>query len=177
MIVEAIVLVAVLIVVAALAMRSRQRALTGTRIDPFTLTDPWRSFVQNAVSARARFGRVVDTVAEGPLLDRLKEIENRVDDGVRACWLVAQAGYRQHKLVLEVSQSASESVSRMRAKEAETRDRLDALTKHLDEAVARAAELATGQTMAALPAAADDVDNAVSDLEALRQAVAEIDNA
>jgi hypothetical protein len=174
-IVEAIVIGALVVGAAVFGRRARHRAITSVRIDPFTLTDPWRSFVQDAISARARFGRVVDTVAEGPLREQLAAIEDRVDDGVKACWLVADTGYRQHKLVLEVSGSPSESLDRMRAKEAETRERLAALTKNLDEAVARAAELATGQTTAALPAVADDVDNAVNDLEALRQALAEID--
>ena len=142
------------------------------RIDPFTLTDPWRSFVQDAQQAEARFGRIAESVDDGPLRDRLRDIDARVRDGVTACWRIAQSGYRLHKMVREVSDSNSESVTRMRVREAETRDKLATLTKNLDEAVARAAELATGQ-YAGLDAVADDVNHVVDDLEAFRQAIAE----
>ena len=151
----------------------RRRKPKRERIDPFTLTDPWRSFAQDALQAERRFARIVDTVEEGPLRDRLSDVDERVRDGVTACWRIAQAGYQLHKMVRAVDDTNSASVTRMRAREADTRDKLAALTKNLDEAVARAAELATGQ-YAALGTVADDVDNVVSDLEALRQAIAEI---
>ena len=143
------------------------------RIDPFTVTDPWRSFVQDAQQAEARYRRIVDSVQSGPLRDRLRDIEGRVHDGLLACWRIAQSGHQLHKMVREVADSGSESVTRMRARETETRDKLAVLTKNLDEAVARAADLATGQ-YAGLDAVADDVDAVVGDLEALRQALAEI---
>jgi cell division septum initiation protein DivIVA len=143
------------------------------RIDPFTLTDPWRSFVQDAQQAEARFGRIVSSVEDGPLRDRLRDVEERVREGVGECWRIAQSGYRLQKMVREVSDSASEPVTRMRARTNETSDKLAALTKSLDEAVARAAELATGQ-YAGLDAVANDVEHVVTDLEALRQAIEEI---
>ncbi|MEY2425328.1 MAG: hypothetical protein QOI61_900 [Actinomycetota bacterium] len=142
-------------------------------MDPFTLTDPWRSFVSSAKSAETRFARIVGTVEEGPLHDRLADVDERIQQGVAACWRIAQDGYRLHKMVLQVADSKSEAVTRMRAREAETRDKLAALVKNLDEAVARSAELATGQ-YAALDAVADDVNTVVGDLEALRQALAEL---
>lgn len=151
----------------------RRRKPKRERIDPFTLTDPWRSFVQDALQAERRFAGIVDSVEDGPLRDRLKDVDERLRDGVTACWRIAQAGYRLHKMVRSVADSTSESVTRMRAREADTRDKLAALTENLDEAVARAAELATGQ-YTALGTVADDVDDVVSDLEALRQAIAEI---
>jgi hypothetical protein len=143
------------------------------RIDPFTLTDPWRSFVQDAQQAETRFGRIISTVADGPLRDRLSDVHERVNDGLLACWRIAQSGHNLHKMVLHVADTDSEAVTRMRARENDTRDKLAALTRNLDEAVARAAELATGQD-AGLDAVADDVDTVVTDLEALRQAIAEI---
>jgi hypothetical protein len=143
------------------------------RIDPFTLTDPWRSFVQDAQQAEGRFGRIVESVQAGPLRERLAEVDGRIRDGVDACWRIAQSGYKQHKVILEVADTQSDSVTRMRERERQTQDKLAALTKNLDEAVARAAELATGQ-FSGLDAIADDVENVVSDLEALRQALAEI---
>jgi hypothetical protein len=143
------------------------------RIDPFTLTDPWRSFVQDAQQAQSRFARIVESVEDGPLRERLRDIEARVGEGVIACWRIAQSGHRLHKMVVQVADTDSESVTRMRTREVETRDKLAVLTKNLDESVARAAELATGQ-LSGLNAVADDVNSVVSDLEALRQALAEI---
>lgn len=143
------------------------------RRDPFTLTDPWRRFVQDATQAKTRFERIAASVEEGPLRDRLRDVEQRVDDGVAACWRIAQAGHQLHKMLRQVLDTDSESVARMRTRETETRDKLAALTRHLDEAVARAAEIATGQ-YAGLDAVASDVEHVVTDLEALRQAIAEI---
>jgi hypothetical protein len=143
------------------------------RIDPFTLTDPWRSFVQDAQQAETRFQRIVATVQEGPLRDRLGDIEQRVYDGLVACWRIAQSGHQQQKVLRQVDDTTSESVTRMRARQAETQEKLAALTSNLDEAVARAAELATGQS-GGIDSIADDVNNVVNDLEALRQAIAEI---
>ena len=128
------------------------------RIDPFTLTDPWRSFVQDAQQAQARFGRIMDAVADGPLRERLGDVNARVGDGVLACWRIAQSGHHLHKLMLQAGDTDSESLTRMRARETETRDKLAALTKNLDESVARAAELATGQ-FEGLNAVADGVEN------------------
>jgi hypothetical protein len=157
----------------ALSWFHRRKKQKKERIDPFTLTDPWRSFVQDAQQAKARFGRIIATVQEGPLRDRLGDIDARVDDGVHACWRIAESGYQLHKTLLEVADTNSDSLTRMRAREDDTRQKLAALTKNLDEAVARAAELATGQ-LSGLDAVADDVESVVGDLEALRQAIAEV---
>ena len=143
------------------------------RIDPFTLTDPWRSFVQDAQQAEARFRRIASSIEEGPLRDRLHDTEGRVRQGVGECWRIAQSGYRLQKMVREVSDSASEPVTRMRSRVTDTSGKLAALTHSLDEAVARAAELATGQ-YAGLDTVAGDVEHVVADLEALRQAIEEI---
>lgn len=145
------------------------------RIDPFTLTDPWRSFVQDAQSARNRFDRIVDGVDDGPLRDRLRDIERRIDDGVLACWRIAQNGYELQQTIREVGRSESDAVVRMKAREDETEQKLALLINNLDESVARAAELSTGQ-LDGLDALTDDVNGVVGDLEALRQALAEIDD-
>jgi hypothetical protein len=64
----------------------------GERIDPFTLGEPWRKFVQEALQARARFGRAVDEADSGPLRDRLREIAERMDTGVKESWKIAKRG-------------------------------------------------------------------------------------
>ena len=159
--------------VARTALSWFRRKKKKARIDPFTLTDPWRSFVQDAQQAHARFGRIVAAVQRGPLRDRLGDMNERVDDGLHACWRIAQSGYQLHKTLLQVADTDSDAVTRMRARETDTHQKLAALTKNLDEAVARAAELATGQ-LGGLDAMADDIESVVGDLEALRQAIAEV---
>ncbi len=62
------------------------------RIDPFTLHDPWRRFVQEALQSRARFAQAVERAPGGPLRDRLREIGERVNAGVEQCWLIARRG-------------------------------------------------------------------------------------
>jgi hypothetical protein len=65
----------------------------GERIDPFTLQEPWRGFVQDAISSRARFHEAVHRTRSGPLKDTLSEIADRVDTGVNECWLIANRGH------------------------------------------------------------------------------------
>lgn len=62
------------------------------RIDPFTLNEPWRRFVQSALQSQARFDQAVHQAARGPLRDRLGEIGDRVHDAVREAWRVARQG-------------------------------------------------------------------------------------
>lgn len=167
--------VAAIVVAVGVAFAGRSALRKGAaveRIDPFTLTDPWRSFVQDALSAQARFGRVVSGVKDGPLRERLSDIDGRVADGVRAAWHTAQSGHTLHKMILEVGGS-SDSVARMRDREKVFSDKLAALIKNLDEAVARAAELATGQ-LGGVDAVAEDVNGVVDDLEALRLSFEEV---
>ena len=168
-----------IVVAAGVAWGSRaalRKRAAKERIDPFTLTDPWRSYVQDAQSARTRFVRIVDSVEAGPLAERLGDIEASINEGVRACWRIAQSGHQLHKMVLQVGRTPSESVDRMRARESETSTKLAELVRNLNEAVARAAELATSQ-YSDLDSVADDINGVVSDLEALRQAIAEISGA
>jgi hypothetical protein len=69
------------------------RAPEGARIDPFTLSEPWRRFVTDALQARARFHEAVESAREGPMRDRLREIQGRVDDGVDEVWRIARRGH------------------------------------------------------------------------------------
>lgn len=62
------------------------------RIDPFTLNEPWRRFVQSSVQAQTRFDQAVHNAERGPLRDRLGEIAGRVDDAVRESWRIARQG-------------------------------------------------------------------------------------
>lgn len=64
----------------------------GARIDPFTLQEPWRRAVQDAVSARARFHEAVGRTRSGPLRETLQGIAGQMDTLVQQSWEAAQRG-------------------------------------------------------------------------------------
>lgn len=83
--------------VVVLLRRSASGAMAGGRsgrraIDPFTLGEPWRFFVRDALQAQDRFREVVERVPPGPTRDRLMEIGERLDEGVEQVWATAQRG-------------------------------------------------------------------------------------
>lgn len=69
------------------------RADSEERIDPFALSEPWRHYVQDALQARRRFQDAVAGARRGPLHDRLVEIEERVETGLREVWRIARRGH------------------------------------------------------------------------------------
>ncbi len=69
------------------------RAPADSRIDPFTLSEPWRRYVADALQAKTRFQESVEGARAGPLQDRLREIQDRVDTGVREVWRIARRGH------------------------------------------------------------------------------------
>lgn len=69
------------------------RVPQGERIDPFTLSEPWRHYVQDALQAHTRFREAVRDARPGPTQDRLREIDDRVDTGVREVWRIARRGH------------------------------------------------------------------------------------
>src|SRR6266496_2447178 len=84
--------VAAALVVGAGAWGVRVMAAMGTgrprgdRIDPFTLQEPWRRAVQDAVAARARFREAVGRTQPGPLQDTLQGIAGQMDTLVEESW-------------------------------------------------------------------------------------------
>jgi hypothetical protein len=68
------------------------RGRKGERIDPMSIADPWRGFVQEALDAQRRYRKAVSAATEGPMRDRLIEIGERIDEGVGECWRVARRG-------------------------------------------------------------------------------------
>ena len=63
-------------------------------VDPFSLRDPWRQSVQEALQAQARFRQAAAGVAPGPLQDRLHSIGAQMERGVAEAGLVARRGQR-----------------------------------------------------------------------------------
>ncbi len=62
-------------------------------IDPFTLQEPWRRYVQSAMQSRRRLDDVVNQRADGPMRDRLADTVRQVDDIVARIWEAAQEGH------------------------------------------------------------------------------------
>jgi hypothetical protein len=178
------------------------RAPKREHIDPFALADPWRGFVRSALQAQARFDRTVQSAKAGPLRDRLAEIGERVQTGVSESWQVANRAQeisnaveqldtmdaRTQLAALERDTSAPsesrarteqslraqiESADRMDAIVRDARDRLRLLDARLDEAAARAVELSVEASDEGVLGLSSDVDNVVTDMEALRQALEE----
>jgi hypothetical protein len=181
------------------------RAPRPERIDPFTLHDPWRRFVQEALQARARFGQAVDRAPPGPLRERLAAIGDRVHTGVEQSWLIARraealvtarrgidvAGVERR--LTEITDTPASDPAQARVAEAlgaqrATAARLDAivaqaetelrvLDARLDEAVARTIELSahatTGVDGGGVSGLSSDVDEVVTEMESLRQALEE----
>jgi hypothetical protein len=173
------------------------------RIDPFTLQDPWRRFVQEALQARARFGEAVSRAPDGPLRDRLREIAERMDTGVTECWLIAKRGQAlvearrgidvpalERKLAASRSEGGAPDAARapeVQALEAQrasaqrldrvierTRTELQVLDARMDEAVAKTLELsAQASAEAGVARLTGDVDAMVTEMEALRLALEE----
>ena len=178
----------------AAAMERKQTAAPDLR----ALSDPWRMFVLEAMDARKRYGEAVSTADAGPLRERLTEIARRLDDGVAESWRIARRGTtldaalrhlddprelarrldaarRSGDEQLQKSlQAQLDSSARIVAVAKDAHRRLQLLGARLDEAVARAVELAlSADDAAAASGLGSDVDAVVGDMEALRQALEE----
>jgi len=195
------------------------------RIDPFTLGEPWKRLVQDAVQAQNRFREALSGAASGPLRDRMEEIGEKLAAGVEQAWRVGRSGQalmearkridaagveraltRAKEQAGEVSEASEAgevggvgaarelgagspkdamlesleaqlaSARRLDATISSARDQLRLTTARLDEAVARAAELSVrAGDVHALDGLGDDVDTLVTDLEALRLGLEELD--
>jgi hypothetical protein len=181
-------------IVALAFIAARVNARRPPRIDPFTLSEPWRRSVSDAQSAHRRFREVVRSAPEGPLRDRLDSMGSQVSRGVDECWQIARRGDELDETLSRLKAS-SLTDQRRRASDAATRDSLDRqiaavdritttrddtdrqlreLTIRLGELVTQAAEIvASGHASDELGSAVDEV---VLQLEALRLAVNEVND-
>src|SRR5947208_4869834 len=75
--------------VAYAVMKGRPRT---ERIEPFTIQDPWRTFVMHAQSTAQRFEDAVHQCSPGPLRERLAEVGGRVQAGLHEAWAIAKRG-------------------------------------------------------------------------------------
>ncbi len=168
-------------------------------VDPAGVSSRFSGAVADALEARGRFADVLAGVRDGPVRDRLADAGDRLDSGVAAVWEIAQRAtqvertlaaldparvtdeYKQAKrsgadaeLEAVLAQRFG-SVQRLLNTLDDTDERLRLLDARLGAAVAGAAEIALG---AADAAGADrlgaDLDGVVTELGALRAALAEV---
>ena len=176
-----------------------QRAPKTGRINPTTLSEPWRSLVRDALAAQKDWDGAVQRALPGPLHDRLAAIGDQISSGVEEAWTTAQAGHMigdayQRFNTVEIDHELEElgpndssptvastraaleaqrqSAERMQAVLTQTRDQLRLLNARLDEAVTRCIELTAGVYKAAdLDSLEGDISDVTEAMEALRQAV------
>ena len=89
-------------------------------IDPFVLSEPWRSYVQRAISSHRRFQRAVGRTHAGPLRDRLADVEARIGTAVRECWQVASRGDALNAAVAELDIESTRQELRQAERELST---------------------------------------------------------
>ncbi len=175
-----------------LARRRRRGLPRKVAIDPFTLSEPWRRHVAAAQSTQRRYREIARSTPDGPLRERLREIDTQVDHAVEECFTIARRGddlddalsrfdtgalkrqmeHADDEATRGSVQSQLDSSARIRATRDDTDSRLRLLTTRMGELVAQAAEVSVGtDTTDELGSGVDDV---VIQLEALRLAVSEI---
>lgn len=180
--------------------RARLGPTSTKAMDPFTLGEPWRLFVRDALKAQTRFQEAVQQAKPGPLRDRLAEIGTQLDEGVRRCWATAQQGQAlrdarkridtnqvSHRIAQIEGASGPEaeptlaslraqlgSAERLDTITAQAESRLRLLQAQLEEAVARAAELSVhAGDVGELAGVSDDITQVADQMEALRLALEE----
>jgi hypothetical protein len=143
----------------------RQRR--GERIDPFTLQEPWRRYVQEALQARNRFNEAVARTRAGPLRDHLAEIAARMQTGVEECWLIAKRG----QTLVEARRGID--LADIERQIAEVADARAAATGGVDPSLARVA-----QSLEAQRATAERLDRVITQAHSeLRMLDARLDEA
>jgi ribosomal protein S20 len=178
------------------------RRASGERIDPMSISDPWRGFVRDALDAQRRYRKAVAAANEGPLRARLVEIGERIDAGVSECWRVARRGdalvdaignldvlgarkdldeakrartrNEVQESTVKALQAQVDTADRLIDVAEDAQDRLRLLDARLDEAVARAVELSIrAEDVGELSGLDSQVDEVVSEMESLRIALDE----
>src|ERR687897_436376 len=131
------------------------------RIAPFTLQEPWRRYVQEALKARNRFDEAVGRTRPGPLRDHLGEIAARMQTGVDECWLIAKRG-----------QTLVEARRGIDVADIDRQLAAVAAADQSDPSLVRVAQSLEAQR-ATVEGLSADVDSLVTEMESLRQALEE----
>ncbi len=176
------------------------RGRSNTRIDPFVLSEPWRTYVQGAQSAKLRFDRIVKSTGSGPIRDRLGSLSDRLDAGLDDCWRIARQGDEidaalQHLSTAEAQRelaylddqlqgrqptAAQASTIRSLQAQLESAGRMQAVSQNANDRLrmldARLDELVAKAVEVSVGARdsgwlSEEVDTVVSELESLRLAL------
>ena len=197
-----LIIVGVAIAVAvAIGLFTSLRSERRTSLDPFSVGEPWRQYVQSATRSGIKLHQTIEGADAGPLKDRMDSIASRLDQGLDETWKIARRGDQIDETIRRLDPTALrsklatlherfaasstpdiqaavtsvenqlESVRRLELESKKTSDRLRLTQTRLDELVSRAAEVAIGA--GDTDAYEHDVDDLVIELEALRQAVDE----
>lgn len=171
--------------------------VAGGAIDPFGVGEPWRRHVAAALTAQKRYRAHIATLASGPLQARMADIGRQVDRAVDECWEVARRGYQLDGTIRSLDGASLRSrldraaegpeadsvraqiasLDRIRATRDQTEQQLRALQARMGELVSEAAELTSDVAGAGVDGAGalgSAVDDVVTQLEALRLAVREV---
>jgi hypothetical protein len=184
------------IAVSLLVAGARPRSAKPPRMDPFTLSEPWRQFVMGVRRADQQLAKTVMSVDPGPLQDRLASIAERLETGVVETWEIARRGDEIDGAIARLDPSALharrssaaargddgvselealdrqiEAVDRLKAQSTKTADTLRSMVARFDELAARATEVAVGATDT--DAYSSQVDDLLIEIESLRLAIEE----
>jgi hypothetical protein len=165
------------------------------RIDPFTVQEPWRQFVQGAQGSAIKLQETIDAAGDGPVKVRMELVREKLEHGLDETWQIARRGHEIDQAVRRLDPTALrsklgslqdaadageaiasvksqlESVHRLEEQSTRTSNRLRLTQTRLDELVARAAEVSIGA--GDTDAYEHDVDGLIVELEGLRLAVEE----
>ena len=165
------------------------------RIDPFTVQEPWRQFVQGAQRSAVKLHQIVEGVSAGPVQVRMASIVAKLDRGLDDTWQIARRGHDIDQAVHQIDPTALrsklatlqqqgatdaiasvegqlESVDRLKAQSTKMANTLRLAQTRAAELVARAAEAGVGA--GDTDAYEHDVEDLVVELEGLRQAIQEV---
>ena len=76
------------------------------RIDPFTVQEPWRQFVQSAQRSAAKLHQTVENATDGPVKDRMVSIVEKLDQGLDEMWRIARRGHEIDEAVVRLDPTA-----------------------------------------------------------------------
>lgn len=194
-----VIIVIVLLAVAAsgvfVRLKLRAPRVKTVAIDPFTLSEPWRLHVSGAQSTQRRYAATMKNTPDGPLSDRLGEIGLLLQRSVEECWQIARRGNELDNVLNRLGapsltaqrdravdddersswQRQIDSAARIQTTRDDTDKRLRLLNVRLGELISQASEVRVGtDTTAELGTGVDDV---VTQLEALRLAIEDINSA
>lgn len=190
------------LVVTVRAIRSTTPGIARQQIDPFTVGEPWRQYVQTAQNAQRRFQTQIEDTPAGPISDYLVRVSDDLDNAIADIWNIAQAGDRTTSGIRELDptrlrsklarlrteaegnndpnlddsitsmESQIATVDRLEQQSTDTASRLRLEITRLEELVSKAVLVSTGE----LPQQRfdSDVGELVRSLQALNEATEDV---